>query len=331
MFSFSKAGNLAFSQSDFLIRSAFGVSAVSVLIMVPFGINNFFQDRPFSGITSLCVALLFAVNAALTYRGKYSLYLSLFAIVPALAIASITALISLNVVGSYWSYLCVFGIYYILPFHYAKYANMVFLAVVLVVAWISLEQIIAIRFCMVLIGISIFIFISSKEITTAQSVLKKQVNTDSLTGALNRNSLYKCLKEAIDHYKQKDVLSTIFLIDIDHFKKINDNFGHDVGDQVLLDLTAEISAKLKSTDLLFRIGGEEFLVLMHDTNLIQGQREAEQIRLAMRNLPSAIGKQISVSIGISEVNKHSDCREWMKDADEKLYIAKRNGRNQIAY
>lgn len=318
-------------QAGFLIRSAFGVSLVACFIMVPFGINNFIQGRVAGGITGLLVAILFAANVMITWRGRYALFLSLFCITPALAIASITALITLQVVGSYWAYLCVFGIYYILPFHYAKHANSVFVLVVVLTAWFTLEQTIAIRFCMVLIGTSIFIFISSKEIMKTQAVLEKQANTDVLTGALNRGKLTQYLEDSILHCRKKSMLSTICLLDIDHFKTINDKYGHDAGDKVLISLANEITDMISAQDILFRIGGEEFLILMKNADLGSASQTAEAIREVITNLPLLKEQQVTVSIGVAEVKSEYDWREWMKTADENLYIAKNNGRNQVVF
>jgi diguanylate cyclase (GGDEF)-like protein len=319
----------ALRQADFITRSAFGISLAAFFIMSSFGTNNFVQGRFAGGVTALLLAVLFFINAVITSRGKYPLYLNLFGIVPALALASITALVSLGVVGSYWPYLCVFGIYFILPFEYAKPANVAYLVLVLAVAVVYLERALAVRFCMVLIATSVFIFIFSREIERTQDSLKKLATVDSLTGVLNRTMLADSLTRAIEQFRRHATHSTVCLIDIDNFKTINDCFGHEAGDRVLATLATEITRLIEAKHTLFRIGGEEFLILMESTGLFEGRKTAEAIRSIVQEM-SLLGEQeVTVSIGVSEVDADFDWKAWMKSSDEKLYLAKERGRNQV--
>ncbi|MDT0593579.1 GGDEF domain-containing protein [Glaciecola petra] len=329
MISFLKNTASSLGKANFLTRTAFGISSVACLIMVPFGVNNFIQDRYAGGVTALLVAGLFALNVLLTYRGKYSLHLNLFGIAPALALASVTAIVSLKEIGSFWSYLCVFGIYYILPFAYAKWTNLVFSLAVLSAALIYLPQDLALRFCIVLMGINIFIFISMREITKTQVELVKQANTDVLTGLLNRSKLDEHLNRAILDFKQNKTPSAICLIDIDHFKTINDTYGHDTGDKVLKNLATELQNMISDNDYLFRIGGEEFLLLLTDTKAKDAWKVADAIRAIVSELPLLKEQEVTMSIGVAAVKAEYDWKLWMKSSDAKLYDAKRNGRNQV--
>ncbi len=187
---------------------------LSYLILLPFGINNFAQGRTIGGIITICVAILFAVNAFVGWRGRYVLYLNLLGIVPAFTLCTANAVFTLQVVGSYWSYLCVFAIYFNFPFQYTKYANVAFLIAVIGAAWLSLEPTVFLRFSVVLVGASIFIFISKNETTKAQILPRKQAATDSLTGTFNRVQLPINLEEAILNFKDKGVKSTLCLVDI---------------------------------------------------------------------------------------------------------------------
>ena len=330
MFGFSETSTKRQGDSGFLMKSAFGVSVVSFLILLPFGINNIIQGRPLGAIVTLFVCLLFAYNAYVGWRGRYSLYLNLFGVVPAFTVGASNALIELSVAGSYWSYLCVFAIYFILPFRYTKYANAVFLVAVISAAWLSLEYPIFIRFSMVLIGASIFIFISKRETTKAYDLVETQAITDSLTGVLNRVTMPDCLEKAILLSRESDTKSTLCLIDIDHFKAINDTYGHEAGDQVLVGLSASIMSLISTKDTLFRIGGEEFLILMNDTDLNEGSKTADNLRTVVADLSLIEDHHFTISIGVSEVSAVYDWKQWMKRSDENLYKAKESGRNQVA-
>lgn len=316
--------------ADFLIKSSFGVSIVSFLILIPFGINNFVQGRVVSGVMTILVAILFALNATVGWRGRYALYFNLYGIVPALTLASANALITLQVIGSYWSYLCVFAIYFILPFQYVKKANVAFLTVVITTAAVALEPAIALRFSVVLLGASMFIFISKRQTVNAYDQLHKQAITDSLTGVLNRVSMPEKVEQAIQQYKTKGIKSSLCIIDIDHFKKINDTYGHDTGDKVLVELATYIQRQIAPKDALFRIGGEEFLIVMTQKGIKEGKQTANTFRALIEELTLPENQKVTISIGVTEVDNYSDWKQWMKRSDAQLYLAKENGRNQVA-
>lgn len=302
---------------------------MSFAILIPFGINNFIQGRIIGGILALGVACLFIFNAWLGWRGKYSLALNLFGVIPSISLASVNALLTLGVMGSFWSYLSAFSIYFILPLHPAKYANVFFLIAVISAAYISLEPDIFLRFAATLIAVCFFIFISTRETAKAQELLKKQSITDPLTGTYNRAQLQQSLQEAIENHDKQGIKSCVCVIDIDHFKSINDNYGHDVGDKVLIGLATFLTSKISSKDTLFRIGGEEFLILMNQTDAVESKKTSEAIRAVVEDLSLIKERPVTISIGVTEVKSNYSWKEWMKESDEKLYLAKAKGRNQV--
>jgi diguanylate cyclase (GGDEF)-like protein len=337
--SFYKNKTSTLRQSQFIIRCTFGISIVAIAIMLPFGINNFFQDRFFSGVTALLVAFLFIANAILALKGKYSLYLNLLSTVPALALASITALINLEVLGAFWSFVCVFAIYFVLPFRFAKHASWVYLLCVLSTAWVILEQDIAIRFCVALLSVTLFTFIFSGEMSRTKKALKLQAQTDPLTGLFNRTKLARVTSKAIREFTSSGIVSTICIIDVDHFKSINDNMGHEAGDNVLIMLASQLKSLTSHKDKVFRIGGEEFLLLLPNTPIAESELIAEAIRDVIattsfhtnldKNQPRTETFHVTVSIGMAQISEGFSAQQWINDADQKLYLAKQQGRNRV--
>ncbi len=315
--------------ADFLIKSAFGVSIVAFVILLPFGINNFIQNRLISGVLVVSISLLCLYNAWLGWRGKYSLALNFFVIAPAITLGCANAVLTLGVVGSFWSYLAIFAVYFTLPLDKAKYASGVLVLSLAFTAWFSLDFDVYVRFTAVLLGVSFFIYISTKEIADYQNRLRKQLITDPLTGALNRVSLVKNLNIAIDQHHLDNSLSTLCILDVDHFKSINDTYGHDVGDEVLVKLSQFLLSIIGTNDKLFRLGGEEFLILMSESELSRAQHQAEMIRVDVEKLPLIANHPVTISIGVTEVASILGWKEWMKASDDKLYMAKRNGRNRV--
>ena len=125
-------------------------------------------------------------------------------------------------------------------------------------------------------------------------------------------------------------MSLIFF-DIDFFKKVNDTFGHDVGDQVLIEVVQTAGEQIRKTDSLYRTGGEEFVVLVPNTNLEQSAILANKIRQAIEEHEFETVGRVTVSMGCAMFDKKSEdgAADMFKRADEALYRAKKNGRNRV--
>ena len=159
--------------------------------------------------------------------------------------------------------------------------------------------------------------------------------TDELTGLYNRRYLLSSLDELIDRVGRDDTSADVLLFDIDHFKLINDTHGHVVGDGVLRDLVNLTLNSVRSVDLVARQGGEEFVVVMPETDLTIAAAVAERLRAAVAKEPFTVranGQKLTVtiSIGVTSVAAADDDRERiLKRADIALYTAKNQGRNRV--
>jgi len=164
--------------------------------------------------------------------------------------------------------------------------------------------------------------------------LKDQAIHDPLTGLLNRRYLYESLPQTLNHALRMKQSFTVCMIDIDFFKKINDTYGHDAGDEVLKFIAALLKNNLRKSDMICRFGGEEFVVVLLDNDLEHAKSQMELIRLAVKDAQIKIQKQtlpsISISIGIAETPKHGvTISDLLRAADSALYIAKKTGRDRI--
>jgi diguanylate cyclase (GGDEF)-like protein len=160
--------------------------------------------------------------------------------------------------------------------------------------------------------------------------LERLAVTDPLTGLANRRGGERSVASEISRARrQKTSLSCIF-IDIDHFKRINDTFGHQAGDRLLRDLSDLLRRTLRAYDILIRWGGEEFLLILPGVNLDQARRLAERIRAAVERLDTLGLGTVTISAGISALDGHYDFETMLMSADRRLYQAKTSGRNAIA-
>ena len=187
------------------------------------------------------------------------------------------------------------------------------------------------------IAIGLFVLLSVIALTYAVNQIRRNrqlhqlAMTDELTQVDNRRSILAHAQQQRLRLLQHNVPLTLLLLDIDHFKYFNDQFGHEAGDQVLMDVVQGIKSQLRSQDLIGRTGGEEFLVLLADTALVEAMTIAEQIRVAVEQLPihGLAQSRVTVSIGVSQLHRHDEIREAMARADYALYQAKAQGRNQV--
>ncbi|KAF1030946.1 MAG: putative diguanylate cyclase DgcC [Pseudomonas sp.] len=156
--------------------------------------------------------------------------------------------------------------------------------------------------------------------------------TDSLTGLLNHGSWKDLLHLKFHKCQQQHTQATIALIDIDHFKQINDTHGHIIGDTVLRELSQELKRNLRDNDLAGRYGGDEFCVILPDMPLEQAAQVMERIRevFASYHNPQIPALQVSLSIGLAAFQDgFTDAAMWLNAADRALYVAKDTGRNRV--
>ncbi len=156
--------------------------------------------------------------------------------------------------------------------------------------------------------------------------------TDPLTGVANRRRVEHATNREIRQARAEGRDMAILTFDIDHFKRINDNYGHDVGDQTLVRVTNACQAMLRQFDQLGRIGGEEFLVVLPDSQLDAGVQIAERLRasVAALNLDDlAAGLNVSISVGVTQLKPTDSTKALVRRADVALYRAKNNGRNRV--
>ena len=170
---------------------------------------------------------------------------------------------------------------------------------------------------------------SSEEIRRQNQELEFLATRDPLTGSMNRRSYFEKFDTYFeDALRTGDSLSA-FMVDIDHFKSINDNHGHAMGDEVLKQVAATLESNSRSTDVVCRYGGEEFSVLLPGTTIDQAAEVAEAMRKAIEDLKPE-GLSVSASLGVSATCQNPESpQDLLEHADKCLYVAKRSGRNQV--
>lgn len=163
-----------------------------------------------------------------------------------------------------------------------------------------------------------------------EAQLERLATTDMLTGLVNRSQFDVILKSELNRQHRYARPLSLIMLDIDYFKDINDNYGHDVGDQVLIELAHLLKRNLRKADCCARWGGEEFMLLAPETSLEQAVRLAEKIRGAIKQTAFPLQNRVTASFGVVEVNSQESVKSVMKRADNALYQAKEKGRNRVS-
>jgi len=150
---------------------------------------------------------------------------------------------------------------------------------------------------------------------------------DPLTGAGNRRHLDSKLNEVVNSFRRSGTTAAMLLIDLDHLKIVNDGHGHVVGDQILKRITEIVNLRIRVTDSLYRIGGDEFVVILEGQRIDRAAHLAEQLRTLVEANELIADQPVTVSVGIAELKADESGEDWLHRADQALYDAKRDGRN----
>lgn len=166
-----------------------------------------------------------------------------------------------------------------------------------------------------------------------RDLLKHQIGslTDALTQTKNRLSYKETIEKQIDYFNQTQIPFSILLFDIDDFKLVNDTYSHMVGDIVLVELSSLIQENIRNSDSLFRMGGEEFVVLFPNTSLKIAVEIAEKLRILVeKNIHTLTEKAITISIGITQIGENDTEDSLYRRVDKLLYVSKRTGKNKVS-
>jgi len=159
--------------------------------------------------------------------------------------------------------------------------------------------------------------------------LEKLVSIDPLTELYNRRAFTLLVEKELSRAKRHSLPITLAILDIDHFKKINDQFGHNVGDEVLHRLAKELTNNMRKEDVICRWGGEEFVILMVKTTTELSYNHLDQVREKISIMDFSPVEKLTFSAGMATVNPDEPFKDWLQRADDALYKAKEMGRNQV--
>ena len=308
------------------IMKPVSVAAASLLTVLV--VNNIFQGRWAMALAVLFVVAALLANARELRPGRKPPVPYVLVLLPALGAMNFS-IAQQGVYGVLWSYPLTLISYFVLT---RRTALVFSLAVVVSVSvsvglWIGVP--LALRVLATLVLTAVMINVVLNLLGELQASLLRQTLTDPLTGAFNRRYMDQAVGLAVDLGRRHKPTNSLLSFDIDHFKRVNDRFGHDTGDEVLRRVVEVARARLRKVDPLFRTGGEEFMVLLRDTDAAGAAAVAEDLRHRIEQETLLPGEVITISLGVGPQLAGQGVDEWVKATDQALYRAKNAGRNRV--
>ncbi|MBW4934864.1 GGDEF domain-containing protein [Marinobacter sp. F4206] len=297
--------------------------AIAPLILVQWKQDH----RLLSGLLVLFCANALLVIAFLRYRNTYFLKGRLF---PLLAVVSAAYSTGINGhAGLYWAYPAATALFFLLPLREATVSNIIFISVMAAVSFTKFPEADFWRITFSLGLTCVFAMVFAWLVGKLQHELTRLATTDPLTGCLNRSQLADILNHQIQMRERYERVSSLVLIDLDFFKAINDQWGHQAGDRVLKEMALRVRKRLRESDQLFRIGGEEFMIVLPETRQKDADTLAYQLLTGIGSRPFLEDISLTASASVAEVCQGETWSVWLNRADQALYEAKSRGRNQV--
>lgn len=299
------------------------VALCGVTVAMPFAAWHFFWGNPLITYLLLPVICLQIASLILLIRHGFNQWIAMFLASVQMGVTVIIT-IQIGVLGSYWIFASAVANYYIVSRNKALGINVIACLAVVPFAFESSDFML--RFVMSNAMINVFLYAYARQLENKNRELEELLTKDPLTRAGNRTALENALIRVKNQHLRHNTPVTVLMLDLDHFKKINDTEGHTAGDKVLKRLADLLRARLRATDSLFRYGGEEFVIVADNTTLDQAAYLAEDIR---RRVEKA--NELTVSIGLAELQSGESTEDVVSRADQALYKAKQMGRNWVCF
>jgi diguanylate cyclase (GGDEF)-like protein len=301
---------------------------LAAVLLVPFLLRNLAVGRlGLASVVVIAMAVLL-VNAGVLHRlGRPPIPYSITVVALCAAVGGAIALNGLNSLP--WIYPMLFVTYFVVERRRAHLIALTFIGGVATLLWRDFGPEVTAPVAASMLLIVFMLNVVLNVIGELQRALFEQAITDPLTGAFNRRHLASQLERLTTPGSAPQRPNALIAIDIDHFKSINDRHGHAGGDEVLRQVVKVIGTRKRRSDLLFRTGGEEFVLLLPDTTTEEAEHLAQALRQLIEQAPLLPSHPVTVSLGVSLQRPGHDVESWFGAADRALYEAKRTGRNRV--
>jgi diguanylate cyclase len=233
--------------------------------------------------------------------------------------------------GILWSFLGLWINFLLTHRHYAVVLNLIAISLLVPTTGLLESTVEILTYIITALLITAFGFIFSQRLDTQQRLLEQMASRDPLTGAGNRRAMKDDLVQATDLLANQGQSTTLILIDLDDFKQVNDQHGHDSGDQTLIEFANAVRGNIRVDDGFYRFGGEEFVIMLPDVSTETGKDIAAKLHESISGKVQGPAGPIRFSAGVAELRPGENWEQWLGRADKAMYAAKQAGRNQVQY
>jgi diguanylate cyclase len=240
--------------------------------------------------------------------------------------------IIVNLLGAsliYWAYPTMVAAFFLVKPREAVVINLLAMALLIPVLMAGMPTLQFIIVLVTLVLNNIFAYVFATRMNEQRQHLSYLAERDPLTGIGNRRALTASLEDVIVRQHTKPVTASLVVLDLDHFKDVNDTYGHTIGDKILVRVTEIVDTKIRVTDDLYRYGGEEFVVIAMGAPREAANKLAEQLRVAVEASDLLPERPVTISLGVAQLKEGEAYDNWLHRADSALYEAKRAGRNRV--
>ncbi|MDL0431963.1 GGDEF domain-containing protein [Marinobacter sp. TBZ242] len=317
-------------KTDFRLSIITLLAISAILGISPFAVMRFAQGNMLAGVVDLTIML--SITAGMVYAwvtgdtARSGFFMAVVACGGAVTVGAVV-----GEPGLFWLYPCLVTSFFLTEPRYAIFINLTAVVALMVhgVAFSSPVQMWSFAATAVVVSCCSYAFAHHNE--NQRERLEHLATIDPLTGVKNRRSMDEELAMAIASAARTGISYGLVLLDIDHFKKINDEHGHSVGDDVLTEMVVLIEQNIRKSDQLFRFGGEEFVLLMSGVDQTGLRAVMHNLQHIMHKFLKHPGGKVTASFGVALLKVGESPDDWLARADQALYKAKAGGRDQIVY
>ena len=314
-------------RTDYDLAIITSFCAAAILGIMPFAIYRFSSGNTFAGLVDLAIVAMICLAVANAWRGGNRRRAS-FALALINTAACLVSAAVLGPPGLFWMYPALLGNFLLIDRGWAAVMT-AFALVGLTVQGKAYESSAQLAIFLVSASVSALVaFVFASRTERQRRELLVLATIDSLTGLQNRRAMEQELSIAIEEYRRGNAHFGLAMLDLDHFKRINDEHGHEAGDEVLIAFAELMRRCTRKVDRCFRFGGEEFVLLMPATNDESLHHIDENLRRRVAEELNYRGAAVTVSIGAAALRPDEDWQAWLARADGALYQAKNEGRNR---
>ncbi len=304
------------------------LGGTTVFVVSVFAVYRFVMGDFSGGLTNAIIVGMLSIALILGRFPRFEEWaLIMFGLVSTVSCVLSTMIVGSN--GLLWTYLVLWINMLILPRWLAATLNGLIIVLFLLNPNLFNDLLHEISWAAVAFMFSTFGIVFTSQLRNQRRVLAHLATRDSLTGSGNRRLMQHDLEDAVNRQGRRERPATLMVLDLDHFKALNDEFGHEAGDQALLQFSDDVRQALRAEDGFYRMGGEEFVILLRGMDKESAKQSLPELHQRLSGSTQGPGGPLLFSAGAATLKPREGWSRWLARADDALYRAKAGGRNRL--